>query len=314
MSGPDTLEATLLGPAGFGNFPEGRKLSVSGRAAAAWSLARKRFDEDHTPERKDTNSDASLTNEKRLLILSNFQQRYGHAMPPEDLPSDRTLALARNAWEKRPAEPIPFSMILSEKDGDAQSAGYLLVVPGSALAIHHTFPKKNHQWTHSMPHYIQSVELLLVAYAMVSCLDEAGSEWMHCDVERAYLAKLNKKMERLDALSGPNQWAAIAECETAIRNDWHDRNVTDPALSLSDLLTLSIEHDRYPGASKFTPSRMPRWRAPMGSYSSAQWSQASTSRVSYPKYASHSVEPFAKKQKTQGPQGKPIHGARLSPS
>ena len=63
-SGPDTLEAPLLGPAGFGNLPEGRKLSVRGRVDSAWSLARKRFDEDHTPGRKDTNSDASLANEK----------------------------------------------------------------------------------------------------------------------------------------------------------------------------------------------------------------------------------------------------------
>ena len=303
VSGPDTIEATLLTPAGFGNSPGDQQLSVRGRVAAAWALARKRFGEDHTPERKGPNSDSSITNEKRLLILSNFQQRYGRAVPPEDLPSGRTLALAHTAWRKRSAEPIPFSMMMSVKDGGAQTAVYLPIVPGIALAIQKTAPKKNRHWANSIPHYVQTVELLLTAYTMVSTLDEAGAEWLHYDVAKAYLARL-RMVGRLNALSDPNQWPAIAECETAMRNERRDRNLTDPSLSLSDLLTLSLEQDKYPGASRFIPPKMPRWRAPKDT----SYGSSSQNTTAMPKYASNN-EPYNKRQKkehtTQGPKGNP---------
>lgn len=146
--------------------------------------------------------------------------------------------------------------MLTVKDGDTGAAGYLPITPGSTLAIQQTNVKKNHHWMHSVPHYVQTVEILMLAYTMVSTFDEAGSEWIHYDVARLYVSRL-RKMERLNALSDPYIWHAIAECETSMRNEWHDRNLTDPSLSLTDLVSLSPEHDRYPDASKFTPSRAP---------------------------------------------------------
>ena len=300
VSSADTIQATLSDPAGFGDLPAGQKLSVRGRVAAAWSLARKRFDEDNAPEKKDPHSDATISSEKRLQVVSNFQQRYGHAIPPEDLPSERTMGLVYNAWRKRTAEPIPFSVVLSVKDGDTGAAGYLPIIPGITLAIQQTNVKKNHHWMHSIPHYIQTVEILMLAYAMASTLDEPGSEWLHYDVARLYVSRL-RKMERLNALSDPNIWHTIAECETSMRSERHDRNLTDPALSLTDLVSLSLEHDRFPDASKSIPARTQRDRR----------NQQMTPRESYPKYAQQ--EPYAKRQKkedrdrtTRGPKGNPF--------
>ena len=223
------------------------------------------------------------------------------------MPSGRTLALAHSAWRKRSAEIIPFSMVMSVKDGDNSATGYLPIAPGSALAIQHAPTKKNHHWTHSIPHYVQTAELLMLAYTMVSTLGDAGSEWLHYDVARAYTARL-RKIERLDALSDPNQWAAIAECEYSMRNDWHGRNLNDPSLSLTDLVSLSLENDKYPEASKFAPAKMPRWRPNKNESQSSQ----NTPRDSFPKYASNHQEPYNKRPRkdgcdhtTRGPKGNP---------
>ena len=65
---------------------------------------------------------------------------------------------------------------MSVKDGDIHTAGYLPIAPGGAIAIQKTNVEKNHRWTHSIPHYVQTVELLMPAYTMVGALGEAGAE------------------------------------------------------------------------------------------------------------------------------------------
>ena len=114
---------------------------------------------------------------------------------------------------------------------------------------------------HPIPRYAQTVELLMIAYAMVITHGEAGDEWLHYDVARAYTARLGE-LERANALSDPGQWSGIAECETGMRNKRRDRDLTDPSLSLSDLATLSLEQDGRPEESKFAPAKMPRRRTP----------------------------------------------------
>ena len=257
VSGEDALQEAILDPAGFGALPEDQKLPVRGRVAAAWSLARKRFGEVHASDKsKGAHPETSITSEKRLQIISNFQCRYGHSVPPDVLPSERTLALAHNARRRRSAEPIPFSLIMSVKDGDnSNTTGYAPVATGSAvLVVARTNQKKNHQWMHSIPHYMHTVEVLLLAYVMVSTLDGAGQEWLRLDVAHTYLAKL-RKLERMNAVSGPNIWPHIAECETHTRNERHGKNLADPSLSLGDIIALSLEHDRFPDATKFPPSK-----------------------------------------------------------
>ena len=138
VSGEAALQATLLDPAGFGTLPEDQKLSVRGRVAAAWSLARKRFDEVHAPDKSnDTHSETSITREKRLqIIIINYQRRYGHSVPTDVLPPERTLALAHNAWRKSSAGPIPFSLIMLVKDGDnSNTTGYTPAAPGSSILV-----------------------------------------------------------------------------------------------------------------------------------------------------------------------------------
>ena len=192
---------------------------------------------------------------------------------------------------------------MSVKDGDNNTAGYLPITPGSTLAIQQTSSRKNHHWAHSIPHYIQTVELLMLAYAMISTLGEAGSERIRYDVARLYVSRL-REIERLNALSDPNFRSLIAECETSMRNEWHDRNLTDPSLRWSDMVTLSLERDKFPDASKVTPSRMPRYRAPKD--------QNNTPREAYSKFASN--EPYSKRQKkdqdlehtTRGHKGGPF--------
>ena len=101
----------------------------------------------------------------------------------------------------------------------------------------------------------------------------------------------------------PNLRSLIAECETSMRNERRDRNLADPALSLGDLVTISLGRDKYPVASKFTPSRLPRFRA--------QKDSADTPRDAIPKFATQ--EPYAKRQQkderdchaTRGPWGNP---------
>ena len=93
VSGADTLQATLLDPAGFGTLPEGQLLSVLGRVAAAWSLARNRFDElDASGNPNGPHAENTTTSEKRLKIISGLQSRYGHSLPPDVLPSERELS------------------------------------------------------------------------------------------------------------------------------------------------------------------------------------------------------------------------------
>ena len=77
---------------------------------------------------------------------------------------------------------------------------------------------------------------------------------MHYDVARAYTARLGE-LGRANALSGPGQWSGIAACATGIRKARNDRYLTAPSLSLSDLATLSLDHDKYPEESKFTPGK-----------------------------------------------------------
>ena len=179
------LQATFLDPAGFGTLPGDQKLSVRGRVAAAWSLARKRFDEVHAPDKsKDTHSETSIASAKRLEIIINYQCRYGHSVPTDVLPPERTLVLAHNARRKRSAGPIPCALIMSVKaGGNSNTTGYTPVAPGSSILVAATTnQKKNHQWTHSIPHYLHTVEVLMLAYAMVSTLDDAGQEWLHLDI------------------------------------------------------------------------------------------------------------------------------------
>ena len=260
----ETLQATLLDPAGFGTLPEDQKLSVRGRVAAAWALARKRFDEVHTSEKpKDPQTESTIPSEKRLAIISSFQARYSLTLPPDMMPSERTLALAHNARRKRSAEPIPFSMVLSVKDGGGASTGYTPIAPGSSVLVMATGnSKKNHQWMHSIPHYMHTLEILLFAYVMASTQDEPGREWLHLDVALLYLAKL-RKLERINSLSDPNIWSLIADCEAQTRIEWHDKNLSDPSLCLGDLITLSLEHDRFPDTSKFTPAKQTRKKVPV---------------------------------------------------
>ena len=56
----------------------------------------------------------------------------------------------------------------------------------------------------------------MLAYAMVSNLEDAGQEWLHLDIAHLYLAKL-RKLERMNAASDPNIWPHIAECGTHTR-------------------------------------------------------------------------------------------------
>lgn len=95
-------------------------------------------------------------------------------MPPDGRPSERTLALGRNAWRRRSAEHIHFSLFLSVKAGDnANTTGYTPVAPGGSLVIQQINPEKNQRLTHSIPHYLHAVEILTLSYAMVSTLDDA---------------------------------------------------------------------------------------------------------------------------------------------
>ena len=186
--------------------------------------------------------------------------------------------------------------------------GYTPVAPGiDVLVVSTRNQKKNHQRMHSTPHYMHAIEILLIAYAMVITLDEAGQEWLHLDVARLYLARL-RKLERLDAVSDPIIWPHIAECETQARSDWRDRNLSDPSMSLGDIVALSLARDRFPDASKFIPARQPRIRGPK--QQNAEVSQSFAPHESYPKYAPPQ-DSYNKRQKrdgehaTRGPKGDP---------
>ena len=122
----------------------------------------------------------------------------------------------------------------------------------------------------------------MLAYSMVRTIDDAGQEWWRLYIAHLYLAKL-RKLERMGAVSDPNISPHIAECETHTRNEWRDKNLADPSLSLSDIIALSLEHDRFPDATKFTPSKMPRNRHPK---QKSDFSQGPTPREAYPTFAS----------------------------
>ena len=56
---------------------------------------------------------------------------------------------------------------------------------------------------HSIPHYLHTVEVSMLAYSMVRTIDDAGQEWWRLYIAHLYLAKL-RKLERMDAVSDPN--------------------------------------------------------------------------------------------------------------
>ena len=162
---------------------------------------------------------------------------------------------------------------------------------------------------HTTPHYLHTVEVSLLAYAMVSTLGDAGQEWLHLDVAHLYLPKL-RKLERPNALPDPNIWPHIAECETHTRNEWHDTNFSDPSISLGDIIALSRDRDRFPGAPKVTPSKMQRNRPPPKK--NGDFSQGPTPREAYPKFASDGScerkREGDKEHSTRGSKGTPYMG------
>ena len=200
---------------------------------------------------------------------------------------------------------------MSVKDGDnSNSTGYTPVASGSNILVAaHANQKKKHQRMRSVPRYMRTIEVMLLAYVMASTLGDAGREWMHFDVAQNYLAKL-RKLERLDALSDPNIWHYIAECETQTRNEWRDKNLADPSISLGDIISLSLEQGRFPDASKFTPAKMPRGRAAKNQNPNGFASQSPTPREAYPKFASDRQGSYRRKRgdkesSTRGPKGAP---------
>ena len=77
------------------------------------------------------------------------------------------------------------------------------------------------------------------ARTMARTLEEAGSSWMRYDVARLYDSRL-REIERSDALSDPNMWSLVSECETSMLYERRGRNLTDHSLRICDLAALSL--------------------------------------------------------------------------
>ena len=87
----------------------------------------------------------------------------------------------------------------------------------------------------------------------------SGSEWLHWGVGAAYVSRF-RRMGLTNDFADPDMRTAIAECAEISSSSRLCGYLPDHALSLPDIITLSIENDKRPEAFRFNTARIARNR------------------------------------------------------
>ena len=200
------------------------------------------------PVTEDPAALSRATPTQRSDLIVAFQNRYQFFPPLDEQASDETLGILISLHKRRALDVVPLAKVTVIGDGVEPWSEPKRLKGTPFFYDTREFEKKKGEFWASPQHFVHSVRVLMVGYALVSAADP-GVPWVDYHTAMSHVATVERNV-RLDCRTGGVMFNRLTEIEVSVRREWFNASQM-ASVTLTEVIVLIAQRPLWPLKSDF---------------------------------------------------------------